>query len=183
MTYEDTVPLMKKIDLAIEAKKASALSWDETWIKMAHEFSKKSKDPSTKVGCVIIGEGNTLLSIGFNGFPRNVDEVNHPERWDRPAKYVWVEHAERNCCYNAARNGIKLRGATAYLNWDPIPCVECTKALIQSGIASVVGPANRSFKARPNASNTDYNFDTAVTMLNEAGILLRQVEVDPSIFA
>jgi len=159
----------------------SELNWDQTWISMAHLFSKKSKDPSTKVGCVIVGEGNFLLSIGFNGFPRNVNE-KISERWERPAKYVWVEHAERNCCYNAARNGTKLFGATAYLNWDPIPCVECTKALVQSGISSIVGPKNRSFKARPNASNTDYNFDTAMTILNEAGVIIREVDCPIEIF-
>ncbi len=156
-------------------------NWDETWIKLAHEFSKKSKDPSTKVGCIIVGEGNVVLSMGFNGFPRNIDETR-PERWERPAKYVWVEHAERNCCHNAARHGIKLMGATAYMNWDPIPCVECTKALIQSGISQLVGPKNRSFKARPNASNMDYQFDVSVTMLKEAGILIREVEVDLNLF-
>lgn len=156
-------------------------SWDETWIKQAHEFSKKSKDPSTKVGCVVVGEGNVILAMGFNGFPRQVDE-SKPERWERPAKYTWVEHAERNCCHNAARHGIKLLGATAYMNWDPIPCVECTKAMIQSGIREIVGPKNRCFKARPNASNMDYQFDVATTMLNEAGIIIREVEVDLKIF-
>lgn len=172
------------------------LNWDQTWIKMAHEFSKKSKDPSTQVGCVIVGEGNVLLSMGFNGFARNVIETEQEwddrsgkiaygksfDRWERPQKYVWVEHAERNCCYNAARHGIKLLGATAYLNWDPLPCVECTKALIQSGISSIVGPAKRSFKTRPNVSNMDYQFDVATAMLSEAGIMIREVEIDLDIF-
>lgn len=157
------------------------MTWDEVWIKQAHEFSKKSKDPSTKVGCIIVGEGNIVLSMGFNGFPRYIDETK-AERWEKPAKYVWVEHAERNCCYNAARFGIKLLGATAYMNWDPIPCVECTKALIQSGIRSIVGPKNRVFKTRPNASNMDYNFDVSITMLSEAGILIREVELDLKLF-
>ena len=148
------------------------MNWDQTWIKLAHEFSKKSKDPSTKVGCVIVGEGNSLLSIGFNGFPRNVIEEESKyikrygaeekfDRWDRPQKYAWVEHAERNCCYNAARNGIRLKGATAYLNWDPIPCVECTKALIQSGIVRIVGPVNRDFKKRVSA-----NVENAKTIIH-----------------
>ena len=112
---------------------ALSMNWDELFVKMAHLVSAKSKDPSTKVGCVIVGEGNAVLAVGFNGFPRGVDETD-PARWERPVKYDFVAHAEANCVFNAARHGIKLAGATAYLNWEPTPCVECTKALIQAGI-------------------------------------------------
>lgn len=143
-------------------------SWDHFFIDMAQQVASKSKDPSTQVGCVIVGEGNTVLAIGFNGFPRGVDETC-PERWTRPTKYEFVAHAEANCVFNAARNGIKLLGARAYLNWEPTPCIECTKALIQAGIVEIIGP-DRTFTA-----NKDWKFGTALTMLDEAGVKLRRV--------
>ena len=103
------------------------LSWDEMFILQAALIAQKSKDPSTKVGCVIVGDDNAILSMGFNGFPRGVDEHNSA-RWKRPEKYNWVEHAERNAIYNAARHGINLFGARAYLNWEPKPCAEDRKS-------------------------------------------------------
>jgi len=64
-------------------------------------------------------------------------------RWDRPAKYQYVEHAERQAIYNAAFLGVSLRGATAYLSWEPRVCVSCARAVIQSGVAELVGPSVR----------------------------------------
>jgi dCMP deaminase len=155
------------------------LSWDELFILQANLIAQKSKDPSTKVGCVIVGNDNAILSMGFNGFPRNIDE-HVPERWKRPEKYFWVEHAERNAIYNAARNGINLNGARAYLNWEPKPCADCTRALIQVGIKEIIGP-NRVFSGK--GAGTHYSIDHAEQMLYEAGVHSRYVhfnmEFDP----
>lgn len=92
-----------------------------------------------------------------------------PDRWERPAKYEFVEHAERNAVYNAARHGITLRGATAYLNWEPHPCIECAKAFIQAGIRRIVGPD------RPFSNNKDWRFDTSAIILKEAGVTMEVV--------
>jgi len=143
-------------------------SWDQYFIEMAELVASKSKDPSTKVGCVIVGEGNVILSTGFNGFPRGVDETD-PSRWERPAKYERVAHGEGNAVFSAARNGVKLLGARAYLNWAPTPCLECTKALIQAGIVEIIGP-DRSFTL-----NKDWKFAVSESMLAEAGVKLRRV--------
>ena len=71
----------------------------------------------------------------FSGAPRPEDYITElNERWDRPQKYEWVAHAEANSVFNAARVGVSLKGCRAYLNWEPRPCVECCKALIQAGI-------------------------------------------------
>ena len=154
------------------------LSWDEYYIKMAMLIATKSKDPSTQVGCVIVGPDHEVRSTGFNGFPRGVNELAHAtdhilsDRWERPAKYEWIEHAERNAVYNAARVGVPLKGCTAYINWEPYPCVNCTKAFIQSGIMEVVGP-NIPF---PSHSGTDWKFDLSCTMMDEAGVNYREVE-------
>ena len=117
-----------------------ALSWDELFILQASLIAQKSKDPSTKVGCVIVSDDNAILSMGFNGFPRHIDE-SIENRWQRPEKYYWVEHAERNAIYNAAKHGIKLNGARAYLNWEPKPCADCTRALIQAVAAETTSAA------------------------------------------
>lgn len=102
---------------------------------MAEYVSTKSKDKSTKVGAVIVGPNNEVLSVGWNGFPRGVnDDVE--ERHERPAKYEWTEHGERNAIYNAARHGIRLDGTTLYTTHDP--CADCARAIVQSGIRHVV---------------------------------------------
>ncbi len=95
-----------------EFKIQAATSWDEHYINMATLISFKSKDPSTKVGVVIIGSDNEILSTGFNGFPRGVDERRYPERWERPEKYDWIVHAESNAVANAARVGVSLKEST-----------------------------------------------------------------------
>ena len=115
------------------------MDWDEYYIKMAEFVSRKSKDRSTKVGAVIVGLDNEVRSTGYNNFPRYVnDDVE--ERHQRPLKYEWTEHAERNAIYNAARHGASLRDCIIYLNWGSHPCADCARAIIQAGIIEVVMP-------------------------------------------
>lgn len=146
--------------------------WDKYFIEMAMLVSGKSKDPSTKVGCIIVGPDREIRSTGFNGFPRGVNERNDA-RWERPAKYKWVEHAERNAVYNAARTGASLKGCTAYLNWEPIPCADCSRAFAQAGIVEIVGP---DIPFAGVGTGTHYHLDECVTtMLAEAGVKMRIV--------
>lgn len=110
-------------------------SWDSRWIDMAALAATWSKDRSRTCGAVIVDNRNALVSIGWNGFPRGVnDDVE--ARHERPAKYKWTEHAERNAIYNAAANGHPTKGCTMYLPW--YPCADCARAIIQSGITAVV---------------------------------------------
>jgi dCMP deaminase len=95
-----------------------------------------SKDPSTKVGCLLLApESLQILSMGYNGFPRGVDE-NDQSRWERPIKYSFVEHSERNCLYNACRSGVCTNNSIAIITL--YPCCDCCRALIQSGIKTVI---------------------------------------------
>jgi dCMP deaminase len=119
--------------------KIKSNSWDEHFIKMAELIASKSKDPSTKVGCVVVGPDNEVLSTGFNGFPRGVDE-KIDTRWERPEKYSWVIHAEANAVANAARVGVSLKNSKMYMNYAPCPCTSCTQLIIQSGIVTIIGP-------------------------------------------
>lgn len=151
------------------------LRWDHFFIEMAAMVATKSKDPSTQVGCVIVGQDNQVLSIGYNGFPRAVTGDDHPDspRWERPIKYEFVEHAERNAVFNAARSGICIKGARAYLNWEPTPCSDCTRALIQSGICEIIGP-NIDF---PSANFNLGEDSPPRIMLEEAGVIRTTVEI------
>jgi dCMP deaminase len=148
------------------------LVWDRYFLDIADVVRQKSKDASSKIGAVIIGVDKQIISTGYNGFPRGIEE-NIPERWERPIKYQFVEHAERNAIYNAARTGVSVKSGTLYLiGFGPptVPCIECTKAVIQAGIVRVVGGA---YKEVPASWADDLAF--AVNLLTEAGI--EQVEI------
>lgn len=143
-------------------------SWDTYFTGMAQFVSTKSKDPSTKVGAVIVGQNNEILSTGFNGFPRGIDEVVKVERWERPDKYKWVIHAEANAIANAARVGVSLEQSTLYLNFHPKPCDRCATLLIQAGIIAIIGP-DIPFDGK--GANIHYDVDDiASEMLSEMGM-------------
>ena len=76
-------------------------AWGDRYIHLAKEISTWSKDPSTKVGAVVIGNNGEVLSQGYNGFPRGIKDT--PQRLkDREKKYNLVVHAEMNAIYNAS---------------------------------------------------------------------------------
>ena len=111
------------------------MSWDSRWMDMAKLVASWSKDRSRTCGAVIVDDRNVLVSIGWNGFPRGInDDID--SRHERPAKYKWTEHAERNAIYNAAANGHPTRGCTMFLPW--YPCADCARAIIQSGISAII---------------------------------------------
>lgn len=116
------------------------MCWDEYLHGVAEAVAKKSKDRSTKVGAVIVGPNHEIICTGYNGFPRGVDD-NVAARHERPAKYQWTEHAERNAIYTAARRGIALEGCGMHLTW--MPCMDCARGIVQVGIKYVIGVALR----------------------------------------
>jgi len=183
---------------------ASLERWDRWFLDMAEFVSGKSKDPSTKCGAVITRPDHTVVSMGYNGFPRGVEEtyktttfvpvdsatvvppaVSPPfvvreagslrdDRWEqRPEKYMWVEHAERNAVYNAARIGAATEGCTMYVN-QSIICCDCARAIIQAGITRVVTPAKEW------TGHSDGGFketaDIMRTMFREAGVTWYEVQ-------
>lgn len=156
----------------------SQFDWDIHFIKMAELNASKSKDRSTKVGALIVGPDNEIRSAGFNGFPMGTnDDVGC--RHERPAKYLWTEHAERSSIYLAARTGTPLKGCRMYLNWFPYPCADCARGVIQSGIIEVIGP-NRPFVSANNPKGrADWEASFVVTreMFQESGVTWRVVEI------
>lgn len=111
------------------------MNWNEYFLGIAEQVKLKSKDKSTQIGAVIVGSDNEVLSTGYNSFPRGLDDSKE-ERQERPEKYFWFEHAERNAIYNAARVGTSLKGSTIYLT-SGIPCMDCARGIVNSGIKTV----------------------------------------------
>ena len=138
--------------------------WNSYFMAMSRLVAKKSKDPSVQVGVVIVGPDNEVRSTGYNGFPRGVDESD-PARWERPAKYDYVEHAERNAVYNAARMGTPLEGCVAYM--ESPPCKDCGRALMQAGIKEVVVTTNNPFAGRADWADS---IKFACDLLEEGGV-------------
>jgi len=110
--------------------------WDLNFLSLAKEISLWSKDPSTKIGAVTVGSNRRILSTGYNGFPRGIEDT--PERLiNKDIKYKYVVHGEMNCIYNATLNGISLNDADLYVYGLPV-CSDCAKGVIQVGIKRVV---------------------------------------------
>lgn len=137
-------------------------TWHTRWLELVDVISSWSKDTSTKVGCVIVDSRNVVLSMGWNGIPREVKDEKK-ERHERPEKYYWFEHAERNAIYNAASTGRSLKGSTLYTNL--FPCADCARGIIQSGISKVI-VGNYS----PPSEEWLKSFERTVEMFQEAGI-------------
>lgn len=113
------------------------ISWDDCFMAMAIVASKRSKDPSSQVGAVIVDDDHKVVSLGYNGMPRNLDDKdlswNKNEGLDN--KYLYVCHAEFNAILNV-RNGSSVNGCTVYVTL--FPCNECAKAIIQTGIKKII---------------------------------------------
>jgi len=127
-----------KGDFLMEEKhRTDYLKWDEYFMGIAQLSSLRSKDPSTQVGACIVDDQHKVVSIGYNGMPRGIDEEQipwgHGEGLD--SKYLYVCHAEFNAILNT-RDGAHLNGCTLYVTL--FPCNECAKAIIQVGIKEVV---------------------------------------------
>lgn len=122
----------------MSTKRNDYISWDEYFMGVAMLSGRRSKDPSTQVGCCIVSQDNKILSMGYNGFPRGCSDDAFP--WVRDGedpletKYVYSTHSELNAILNY--RGGSLEGSKLYVSL--FPCNECAKAIIQSGIAEVI---------------------------------------------
>lgn len=141
--------------------------WEKRYLDIAHQVATWSKDPSRKIGAVIVGKKGQIISQGFNGFPRGIDDT--PERYnDRETKYKYIVHAEANAIYNAIHNGASTNGATIYVTGLPV-CHQCADAIIQTGIKRVV------MDTLP-CSNWEESGNLAIQKFQEAGVEFKFVE-------
>lgn len=142
--------------------------WDRYFMSMVYLVASMSKDKSTHIGAVIVDIDNAIRSTGYNSFPRGInDDVE--ERYNRPEKYYWFAHGERNAIYNAARMGITLKNCRLYT--QAIPCSDCAIGIIQSGITEVIVHGEWSTylddKWKEHALRTE-------NMFKEGGVFLRR---------
>lgn len=138
------------------------VNWDKRFLELSEHIATWSKDRSRGVAAIIVDNQNRILSIGYNGFPAGLND-NIDSRHERPIKYMYTEHAERNSIYNAAKNGISIDGAKIYVKW--FPCADCARAIIQSGISTLICLA-------PDFNDKIWgeSFRVAYEMLNECKI-------------
>jgi dCMP deaminase len=106
-------------------------SWDEYFLALAEQISRRSQDPSTRHGCVLVDADNRVISTGYNGPVAGLPNEIVP--LERPAKYDWFIHAEDNAVAFARCD---LRGATAYVTGAP--CAACFRRFLQVGIRRIV---------------------------------------------
>lgn len=133
--------------------------WRARFAALAEEVATWSKDPSTKVGCVLASTDGAVLSTGYNGLPRGVEDA--PHRMERPTKYLWTVHAEAAAVANAARLGARTEGAVAFVTHSC--CASCARLLVNAGVSAVYfGPGTTSMPAE--------EFEAADVMFREAGV-------------
>jgi len=106
--------------------------WIRRFLDLAEYISNWSKDPSTKVGAVIVDKNNRIISTGYNGFAIGVKDMKDRLN-NREVKYKMVLHAEENAIMFAKQN---LEGCSLFVSKMP-PCAHCASLIIQSGIKNV----------------------------------------------
>ena len=141
------------------------ISWDECFMRIAGTMAERSKDPSTQNGAVVVTPDNIVVGLGYNGWPRGIDDNDLP--WDREGdslektKYAYVCHAEENAIYNS---NAKTTSCKIYCTL--FPCNECTKTIIQNGIKEVIYDSDK-YEGTPAVI-------ASKKMLKLAGIKTRQ---------
>ena len=147
-------------------KRSNYISWDEYFMGVALLSAQRSKDPNTQVGACIVNDKNKIVGAGYNGLPIGChdDEFSWSKEGEfLDTKYPFVCHAELNAILNNI--GMDLRGCTIYTAL--FPCNECTKAIIQSGISTVVYLSDK-YEQSDSAR-------ASKLMLDKAGIAYRKV--------
>jgi len=130
--------------------------WHKRFLDLCEHVATWSKDPSTKLGSVIVDNKKRIVSVGYNGFPRGVND-RYDRYDDRPTKYLFVAHAERNALDNAP---MMVDNCTMYVTL--LPCNECAKSIIQKGITTVV--------TYPPEREDVFNWNITLRMFDEAGV-------------
>jgi dCMP deaminase len=141
------------------------MNWTDYFLNIAEQVKLKSKDQSTQIGAVIVGVDNEVLSTGYNSFPRGMDD-SLQERQERPEKYFWFEHAERNAIYNAARIGVSLKNSTIYIT-SGLPCMDCARGIVNSGIKIIWCKTVCTTK---NKEKWEESQSKSLQLLNECGV-------------
>lgn len=144
----------------MSGKRKDYISWDEYFMGVAFLAAGRSKDPNTQVGACIVSGSNKILSIGYNGMPTGCSDDDFP--WEKGekdpyfGKYLYTTHGELNAILNY--RGGSLEGAKIYVTL--FPCNECAKAIIQSGIKTVIY-ADDKYESEPSSRASKRMMDSA----------------------
>ena len=142
----------------------------QNYLRLAYRSAAAlSDDPSTFNGAVLVTANGAQAITGANHFPKGV--LKKPERLERPKKYAFMEHAERDVILKAAREGICTEGATLYVPW--YACADCARAIIGAGIIRVVGH-KQMFDKTPERWRA--SIEDGDAMLDDAGITREQYD-------
>ena len=157
-------------------KRQGYISWDEYFMGVAILSGMRSKDPNSQVGACIVSEDNKILSMGYNGFPKDCSDDEFP--WARQGdelntKYFYVVHSELNAILNYS--GGSLEGAKLYVSL--FPCNECAKAIIQSGIKEVIYDSDK-YADTTSVKASKMMFDCAGVRYNQYHRTGRKVEIE-----
>lgn len=130
-------------------------------MNIAEAVSAKSKDPSSKMGCVIVDKNKRVVSLGYNGMIQGADESKMTLS-ERPMKYYFVIHSEMNAVLFSHQD---LTGCTIYNR--VATCENCLKYCLQAGIKRFVYRELRvhSYSTDPKKSMTNIDTDEAVVRL------------------
>lgn len=135
------------------------------FIKIAKDIASLSKDPSTKVGAVIVDEDHRIISTGYNGFPAGCDESQLT--WERPMKYLTVIHAELNALIFARR---ELTNCRIYITHGP--CESCLKHLLQSKVREIYYESAEIMKYR----GTTEQKEAIVRLIKATGATVQSID-------
>jgi dCMP deaminase len=138
--------------------------WNDRFMSLAILVGSWSKDPSTKVGSVIVDHQRRVVAVGYNGFPRNVEDTAERHN-DKPTKYKLIVHAEANAILNANKS---VERCVLYATRPP--CSECTKLIIQSGITDIYCPQPVVREQMPGDRNWNADWLHSSIMLQEANV-------------
>ena len=152
-------------------KRQDYINWDEYFMGIAILSTYRSKDPNTQVGACIVNDENKILSIGYNGAPRGLDDDNMP--WEREGnftetKYAYVCHSELNAILNYSGN---LQGTKMYVTL--FPCNECAKVIVQAGVKEIIYLSDKY-------KDTD-GVIASKRMFDKCGVIYRQISLDKEI--
>jgi dCMP deaminase len=129
--------------------------------------ANRSNDRSTQLGTIIVNEETGQEYYGYN----SIDErhIHDEQRFDRPLKYHYTEHAERLAVFDMLASLNKYdptRGLVMYVPW--YACSDCARTIVHSGrIGAVVGHADAFQKAPDRWNESTYH---GIQILKEAGI-------------
>ena len=152
--------------IGVNMKRTDYITWNELFMGIAKLTAQRSKDPNTQVGACLVSPFNRVLAVGYNGFPNGCEDEDFP--WGNngtflESKYAYVVHAELNAILNSRQD---LKGATLYVTL--CPCNECAKAIVQSGIKSVLYLSDKY-------EDKDYHI-AAKRIFESAGVECQQIK-------